>query len=99
MPKDNLKRLEGVRETLSCLTGAIAGKNGQRLTIAEDLAELACPLLLVWGKLDAMVPMPQAGAMPARAKMLAIGGAGHMPQMETADVVNDAILENIPQAT
>lgn len=92
------KRLEGVPETLSKLADAIAADYGQRLSIVDILARLKCPILLVWGDLDRIVPLPQAGYVPANATILVVQGAGHMPQMEATSVVNKAILENIKRA-
>lgn len=92
------KRLEGVPEALLKLADAIADETGQRLSIADTIAALECPVLLIWGELDAIVPLPQEGDMPANAAIRLVPGAGHMPQMEAAPVVNGAILENIQRA-
>ena len=92
------KRLEGVPETLSRLADTIVDENGQRLSITDKVAALKCPVLLIWGDLDQIVPFPQADDVPANAKVYTIHGAGHMPQMEAANSVNDAIIENIGRA-
>jgi pyruvate dehydrogenase E2 component (dihydrolipoamide acetyltransferase) len=89
------KRLEGVPECLSQLADAIADETGQRISIGDTLANLACPVLLIWGEHDQIVPVPQAGDLPANVRLQTIANTGHMPQMEAAAVVNDAILDNI----
>jgi pyruvate dehydrogenase E2 component (dihydrolipoamide acetyltransferase) len=92
------KRLEGVPECLSQLADAIADETGQRISIGDTLANLTCPVLLIWGDLDQIVPLPKAGDLPANARLQTIANAGHMPQMEAASFVNEAILENIRRA-
>ena len=92
------KRLEGVPECLSQLADAIADQAGQRISIGDTLAKLTCPVLLIWGDLDKIVPLPQAGEVPTNARLQTIANAGHMPQMEAASAVNDAIVENIRRA-
>ena len=89
------KRLEGVPEALTAIADTIADDNGQRQSIGDKLAKLPCPVLLIWGDQDQVVPVPQTADLPANAKLTIIPHAGHMPQMETASTVNQAILENI----
>ena len=89
------KRLEGVPEALTDIAGAIANDNGQVQAISETLATLACPVILIWGEDDQIVPLPQRDELSANVEMRIIPGVGHMPQMEASSVVNDAIKENI----
>lgn len=92
------KRLEGVSEALSAIADSIADENGQLQTIADTVAKLGCPVLIVWGDQDTIVPLPDASTLPANAKLRVIPGVGHMPQMEAATAVNDAIRDNIGKA-
>lgn len=88
------KRLEGVPEALSAIAGAI-GRDGRQVRSAAGLVgALSCPVLIVWGDADAIVPPPSAETLPGNARLLLLAGAGHMPQMEAANTVNAAILEN-----
>ena len=91
------KRLEGVPEALGAIADIIADDNGQRQSIAGQIAGLKCPVLLIWGDQDQIVPVPEAADLPANAKLTIIQGAGHMPQMEAASSVNSEILNNIGQ--
>ncbi|TGP21358.1 MULTISPECIES: alpha/beta fold hydrolase, partial [unclassified Mesorhizobium] len=88
---------EGVPEALTAIADTIADNNGQRQSIANQLANLKCPVLLIWGDQDQIVPVPQAADLPANAKLTIIQGTGHMPQMEAASSVNSQILNNIGQ--
>ncbi|WP_348271721.1 alpha/beta fold hydrolase, partial [Mesorhizobium sp. Root102] len=69
--------------------------NGQRQAIGDKLAKLPCPVLLIWGDQDQVVPVPQPSDVPDNATLTIIPHAGHMPQMETASTVNQAILDNV----
>ena len=89
------KRLEGVPEALGAIADIIADDNGQRQSIAGQIAGLKCPVLLIWGDQDQIVPVPEAADLPANAKLTIIQGAGHMPQMEAASSVNNLITQNI----
>lgn len=88
------KRLEGVAEALSAIADTIADDSGQVQSIGGQLKELSCPVMIVWGDRDDIVPVPQADEVPANAELRIIPGVGHMPQMEAASIVNEAILEN-----
>ncbi|RQS33759.1 acetoin dehydrogenase dihydrolipoyllysine-residue acetyltransferase subunit [Burkholderia sp. Bp8992] len=92
------KRLEGVQEALSAIADTIADENGQVQTIGAMLAGLTCPVMLLWGERDAIIPVAQANDLPSTVQLRVIPDVGHMPQMEAASVVNDALLENIRRA-
>ncbi|WP_026187150.1 acetoin dehydrogenase dihydrolipoyllysine-residue acetyltransferase subunit [Ensifer sp. BR816] len=89
------KRLEGVPEALSAIADTIADDNGQLQSIAGQLRELTCPVTLLWGERDEIVPLPQAADLPENVRLRVIPAVGHMPQMEASSAANEAILENI----
>lgn len=89
------KRLEGVSEALSAIADSIASEDGQLLSIKETIAGLDCPVTLIWGEHDQIVPVPNAADIPANATLRILPAVGHMPQMEAATAVNDAISKNI----
>jgi len=92
------KRLEGVPEALSTIADAIADEDRQLQSITDILGRLTCPILLIWGALDQIVPPPNAADLPTNVELRTIPAAGHMPQMEASSTVNDAIIENINRA-
>ncbi|WP_213305731.1 acetoin dehydrogenase dihydrolipoyllysine-residue acetyltransferase subunit [Paraburkholderia sacchari] len=92
------KRLEGVQEALSSIASIIANEDGQVQDIGATLSSLKCPIMLVWGERDGIIPVPQASSLPANVQMRVIPEVGHMPQMEASSVVNEALLENINRA-
>ena len=65
---------------------------GPRVSATLPLLEI--PILLMWGKQDRMVPPGFAddfAALNPRIKLLELENAGHCPQDEWPDVVNQAI--------
>ncbi|WP_436089293.1 acetoin dehydrogenase dihydrolipoyllysine-residue acetyltransferase subunit, partial [Pararhizobium sp. LjRoot255] len=52
------KRLEGVPEALSAIADTIANEDGQLQSIRALLAGLDCPVTLLWGEQDQIVPVP-----------------------------------------
>jgi pyruvate dehydrogenase E2 component (dihydrolipoamide acetyltransferase) len=92
------KRLEGVQEALSGIANIIADENGQVQSISATLHALKCPVMLIWGERDGIIPPPQASDLPSNVELRVVPDVGHMPQMEASTVVNEAILENINRA-
>lgn len=92
------KRLEGVPEALTAIADAIAGEDGQLQSIREPLGGLNCPVMLIWGEQDQIVPVPVASDLPENVTLRILPDVGHMPQMEASAAVNQAILENIRKA-
>lgn len=86
----NFKRLEEVPEALGRIASVIADGDRQLFDISEDLARLSCPVLLIWGSQDQIVPLP--AVVPGKALLKTIEAAGHMPQMEAAGAVNRELL-------
>jgi pyruvate dehydrogenase E2 component (dihydrolipoamide acetyltransferase) len=89
------KRLEGVPEALTKIADEIAGEQGQLQAIGGKLAGLACPVLLIWGDQDQIVPPPSADELPSNVELKILPEVGHMPQMEASTLVNDEIARNI----
>ncbi|EJB08198.1 putative hydrolase or acyltransferase of alpha/beta superfamily [Rhizobium leguminosarum bv. trifolii WSM597] len=92
------KRLEGVPEALSAIADAIADNGGQKQSIGATLNGLSCPVTLIWGDQDQIVPVPEQAEIPANATFVNLQTTGHMPQMEAAAAVNDQIKKTIKQA-
>ncbi len=92
------KRLEGVQEALARIADSIANDAGQVQAIGGELAKLKCPVTLIWGDQDAIIPVPEPAEVPPNADLRLIRGVGHMPQMEASAAVNEALLANIQRA-
>ena len=61
-----------------------------------ELERISCPVLLVWGRHDAMVFQTGAGRVTAavdKAELVTIDGCGHCPQLEAPDRLADLLLD------
>ena len=91
------KRIDGVDAALRAIAAANFPGGRQALDLADTLAGLPLPVLVIWGAQDGILPPAQAAAAPAGARVEVIEGAGHQPQMEAAGEVNrllDELLES-----
>ncbi len=72
--------------TLSIVRGADALTQGQRRIDQRDLlSQLSMPVLLLWGRLDRVIPVEHGEqALPrlSRARMVVFDDCGHMPMLE-----------------
>ncbi len=84
------KRLDGVGEALHVISDSAFGGGMQSKVLADQIAGSGMPVLVIWGKDDAIIPVLHATAI-VNAKVEIIDGVGHMPQMEAAGQVNDLI--------
>jgi pimeloyl-ACP methyl ester carboxylesterase len=85
---DALSGDEATRALLAALLESGRGLVPELSTAPFDLIGIRCPVLLVWGALDRMLPHAQArialGSLPTTHVEL-IEGAGHRPQLEAPD--------------
>lgn len=57
-------------------------------TFAEgELLRLRCPLLILWGAHDRIVPLPETRHLPPQTRIVHLTEAGHLPHMETPQAV------------
>jgi pyruvate dehydrogenase E2 component (dihydrolipoamide acetyltransferase) len=82
------KRLDGVDAALRLLRDELFPGGVQRHLLAERLAALEIPTLVVWGGRDRVIPAEQADRAREYARVEVLAGAGHSPHMETANDVN-----------
>jgi pimeloyl-ACP methyl ester carboxylesterase len=90
----------GAQEVMASDRRALATYAGESMTdptLADRLANLAVPTLVVWGDSDRIVDpdygRAYAAAIP-KARFHLLTGTGHMPQMETPDELLDAIWDS-----
>lgn len=70
----------------------------QALDLRPELERLRCPVRLVWGRADRIIPWRHALAAPARAALHLCHGLGHMPQIEAPDLVAGILAETAATA-
>lgn len=91
---DKLSSQQNVQDVIRPLIGkqSVAGVTGALKAMAEreDLtsfvAAFGCPLVLIHGNADALIPIDRAREIKAivpSANLVELAGAGHMPMMET----------------
>jgi pyruvate dehydrogenase E2 component (dihydrolipoamide acetyltransferase) len=90
------KRLDGVQAALETI--ARAWFPDGRQSVAVDLAALAMPAQLIWGRDDRIIPVTHAEALAGRLPVHLLDEAGHLPHMEQAGEVNRLIARFIAQA-
>jgi pyruvate dehydrogenase E2 component (dihydrolipoamide acetyltransferase) len=92
------KRLEGVPEALGTLRDGLAEGGRQRAQVADLLASLTMPVLVIWGSDDEVIPAAQAAAGPSAARVEILGGVGHSPQVEAPDRLGALLAEHLGAA-
>lgn len=86
------KRADGVDAALAAIAASqFAGGRQQQVLIGEVAASHA--VLAVFGDQDQVIPVEQAQALPKGVRVHVVEGAGHLPQMEAAGVVNGLLLD------
>lgn len=84
------KRIDGVQGFLKKLNGKLFTADKQNNIIVKALDALDCPVQVIWGEDDAIIPQNHANALNG-AHVTIIANAGHMVQMENASRVNELI--------
>lgn len=88
---DNLlqqKRLDGIPDAWARISAANF-KDGVQLAVTrEEMAALAAPVLVIWGREDRIIPASHAAGLPPNVRVEIIDGAGHMPHMEAGPKFN-----------
>jgi pimeloyl-ACP methyl ester carboxylesterase len=94
-----LARLPGFLETtLAALRGQV-DRHGQKQILLDDMAHLAMPTLLIWGRRDRIVPIHQAftaSRLIPNATLHVIRKAGHVPHIERPEQVAVALFSITP---
>lgn len=90
------KRLDGVTDALGAIARGFVDGNAQRVDLRPALAALGCPVQVLWGSADHIVPPAQAGGLPAAVAVHRLDGAGHLPHLEAANAVN-ALLKRMTE--
>lgn len=78
------KRLDGAEAALRAVAEASfpGGKQGE--VLRDRLGELACPVQVVWGIEDAVLPIAHSEALPDSIAVHRLQKVGHMPHMEAS---------------
>jgi len=89
------KRLDGVTPALAAIANAFASGDTQTVALRARLAELRCPVQVVWGREDRIIPASQAADLPGQVASHVLDGSGHLVHMEAASAVNALLLKQL----
>lgn len=73
--------------------GFKAVNSAMRANVFTDLANIPCPVSLVWGKQDRLVKPPRV--IPTSVHSIILSDVGHLPQWDAPDTVEQYILRNV----
>ena len=82
-----LKNREAVLPAQRRLAAALFPDGTQAFTVRADLARLACPVRVVVGTADRIVPARHSEALPGLVALHRLAGVGHLPQIEAREAV------------
>ena len=83
------------REPLLGMSNAISWDGVQQVSIAADLHKALCPISVLHGRADAIIPWQHALNAPPRAALHLIPDVGHMPHWEAATLTTEVILRAV----
>lgn len=86
------KRLDGVSDALTRIAARLREEGSAYGRVADGLAGLTVPVLIIASRNDLIVGAPDAAALPANVRLEWLDDAGHMPHLEMAQKVNDLLI-------
>lgn len=85
---------EGAWTAQQAASNAAFDANGQRFDLPKRLRDVKQPVLIIWGERDRVIPLAHAASALNKlpdAILRLVAGVGHVPQVESPDVVAAAI--------
>ncbi len=73
---------EIARGRLVALADDLADATGQRVDVVPELRSLVCPVRIVWGLTDRIIPWTQAAQAGSRCAIHLVADAGHVPHWD-----------------
>ena len=77
------KRIDGALDALRTIAAACFPGGRQAIDLRPRLVEAGCPIQIIWGRADKVIPAGHADALPPSVAVHRLD-AGHMPHMEKA---------------
>ncbi|MDJ0932562.1 alpha/beta fold hydrolase [Breoghania sp.] len=93
------RKTPGAIEALETIVDAIIDGERQKTLPRDKLGDLPCPVKMVWGTQDRVLPTRQAHRLPGTVAAHVFERVGHMLQHEIPREVNHLILENVRAGT
>jgi len=82
------KRLDGVTAALVAIADGFCQGDTQTSVLRDAVAHLSCPVQVIWGERDAIIPAAQSAGLPANVQVEIVPGVGHLVHLEAASLVN-----------
>jgi pyruvate dehydrogenase E2 component (dihydrolipoamide acetyltransferase) len=98
---DNLlkfKRLDGAQTALQAVLDGFLSGDAQAAILAEPVAALGLPILVVAGADDEVIPAGHSAALGGKAAVHLLEGRGHMVHMEAAGEVNRLLADHLSES-
>ncbi len=86
---------EALREALIAIAAMITKDGRQGAIPRSDLARISCPVRIVWGTQDPVLPVSQSRDLPPQFDLRLVPGAGHMLVHEARDAVIETLLASV----
>ncbi|QPC85323.1 alpha/beta fold hydrolase [Mesorhizobium sp. NBSH29] len=93
-----MRAIAGQSATLVAMAAAITRDERQGVIPRDRLARLNMPVAVLWGRLDAVLPVHHSDDLPPAFARHVIAGAGHMLPEEEPAFVADILLEQLRNA-
>ncbi|PLX38362.1 MAG: alpha/beta hydrolase [Hyphomicrobiales bacterium] len=81
-------------ESFGMIVEEILDGEVQKVLPRRDIAKLGCPVKVVWGTQDRVLPTRQAHHLPGEVAVHIFDEVGHMPHLEVPEAVAGLILQN-----
>lgn len=93
------RQVPGAIEALETIVEAIIDGERQKTLPRAELGDLDCPVKVVWGTQDRVLPTRQAHRLPGTIAAHVFERVGHMLQLEIPRQISRLILENVRAGT
>ncbi len=89
---------ENLREAQQQMAARLFPGGVQAFDLREALARATCPLRVIWGREDRVIPAAHASALPGHVALHLLPGIGHVPQMECPELAARLLAQTVRSA-
>lgn len=89
---------ETLREVQQTMAAHLFPGGMQAFDLRDALARATCPVRVIWGREDRVIPAAHAAALPGHVALHLLPGIGHVPQMESPGLAARLLVQTIRSA-
>lgn len=89
---------EGLRDIQQEMAARLFPGGVQAFDLRDALARATCPLRVIWGREDRVIPAAHATGLPGPVALHLLPGIGHVPQMECPELAARLLAQTIRSA-